>query len=352
MFGEGFGLGLWLPQKILPLQEIKEKNSNNHSPKIPKETILTTKNAIENLLNVSLPNWSILKKQSEKTIKEKQPDSLVQWMGSELPIAKRHIKKGCDYDLWKEDEQLILRTRPSIIEKIIYAILSLFSVLLKPWYAVKLTFEKLLEKIAEKIGPLFAVFALPAAFIVFLTDLISMVFEFILSVPRLIFSPFTLIRSILLFIPILLTKFIARLIWALFLPVIGKILSGAKIGNAEPMQKLMKKYHWIRYVLLGFFRKERPADAIILIPAKTVTQVLIVKRNWFFNRGEYLIVVEGEKLVSGLMKRFSSCFFSLMLPFYWERTVHILRLPKESDAKNKIINIVSLVLKQPIQSWK
>ena len=116
-----------LGQKNKPESEqvIKDKSSNNHYPVDTKGAEMTAESAIEDLLNVRLPDWNSLKKRSDTIMKDKQPEGMIQWMKNDLPIAKKHVKKGGDYDLWTDDDQLILRARPSIMEKIIYAILSL-----------------------------------------------------------------------------------------------------------------------------------------------------------------------------------------------------------------------------------
>ncbi len=70
------------------------------------------------MLDVNLPNWIELKKQSEKIISNEQPDCVVEWVDGELQLVK-NAKKGKGYYFWHDRSQLILNAKPSIWEKII-----------------------------------------------------------------------------------------------------------------------------------------------------------------------------------------------------------------------------------------
>jgi hypothetical protein len=140
-------------------------------------------------------------------------------------------------------------------------------------------------------------------------------------------------------------------IWAFLLPQVAKIMAGLTQGKIESIKNLLKRKPWMRYMILGFFRRERPDDSVI-IPEETVSQLLITKGGGILGRGEYLIVVEGEKMTRGFMNRFRSWFRMLVFPFYWERTVHILRLPRDANAKQTIIDTVSSILKKQAENWK
>ena len=308
-------------------------------------------NDLEELLGATLPDWAALKTKASETTDIKEPAGCVKWMESSLTIDKRHLKKGIKHDLWQDENILVLKAQPIIFEKVLGMIASLFSVILIPWYSLKDRIESLVRGMAEKLGSLFSIFALPIALIAFLGDIVTMGLEFLFSIPRLILSPFTLVRSFFALILQFFAKLIARLIWAFLLPVIGRILSGLKPGKAESLRKLLRRRPWVRYLILGFFRSERPMKEFVVIPAQTVSQVLVTQRGGMLNSGEYLIVVEGEKLVSGFMKRFWSWFKMLILPFYWERTVHFLCLPKDADAKKSILDAVSSTLRRQIESW-
>jgi len=306
---------------------------------------------LEELLGATLPDWAALKTKASETIDIKEPAGCVKWMESSLTIDKRHLKKGIKHDLWQDENILVLKAQPTIFENVLDMIASLFSVILIPWYSLNDRIESLVRAMAEKLGSFFSIFALPIALIAFLGDIVTMGLEFLFSIPRLILSPFTLVRSFFALILQFFAKLIARLIWAFLLPVIGRILSGLKPGKTESLQKLLTRRPWVRYLILGFFRSERPMKSFVIIPAQTVSQVLVTQRGGMLNSGEYLIVVEGEKLVSGFMKRFWSWFKMLMLPFYWERTVHFLCLPKDAGAKKSILDVVSSTLRRQVESW-
>ena len=127
-------------------------------------------------------------------------------------------------------------------------------------------------------------------------------------------------------------------------------MSGLKPGRTETLLNLLKRMPWLRCMILGFFRSERPEDPVI-IPAQTVSQLLTAQRSGIFSRGDYLIIVEGEKMVSGFAKRLWSWFRMFIFPFYWERTVHIICLPREVNAKNIIVDTVSSTLGMTTESW-
>lgn len=63
---------------------------------------------------------------------------------------------------------------------------------------------------------------------------------------------------------------------------------------------------WQCNMMLGFFRRERPVSEFVVIPAETVSQMKVARRGGIFNRGEYLVIVEGDEMESGFMKRVGS----------------------------------------------
>ncbi len=307
---------------------------------------------LEDLLEARLPDWAALKSKANEVVAKTQPECCVPWIEDPLPIGKKHLRKGIKHDLWQSEKFLVLQAHPSIFEKIIASIASFLSIFLYPWYAFKNALQKAVEKAAEKLGVIFSIFALPVALLAFLGDIITMALEFLVSIPRLVLSPLTLIKSFFSLILQFFARLLARIIWAFLLPVIGKILSGLKPGKVETLQKLLKRKPWVRYIILGFFRSERPTGPLIIIPTATVSQILLAKRGGVFNRGEYLILVEGEELDSGLMNRIKSWFKITILPFYWERTAHILCLPKDANARKDVLDIVSSVFEQQVKNWE
>ncbi|MGP8320877.1 MAG: hypothetical protein ACT6FE_00920 [Methanosarcinaceae archaeon] len=311
----------------------------------------TDRKILEDLLGTRLPDWAVLKDKAIATTAEKKPVGTTRCMENPLSVKIKHLKKGPNHDIWRGENLLVLKAHPTFIEKILVLIASLFSILLKPWYALKNGVESIIRAVAEKLGAIFFIFALPIAFLAFLGDILTMVLEFIFAIPRLIFSPLTLVRSLIGLIFEFFAKLIARLIWAFLLPNIGRILNHLKSGKIETLQGLLKRRPWMRYLVLGFFRAERPLNPFKVIPAETVSQALITQRGGVFNRGEYLVVVEGETMVDGMMNRFWSWFKMLILPFYWERTVHILCLPKEPNAKKAILDATQAGLGKTPKNW-
>lgn len=316
----------------------------------PKSTAKVEPQSLEEILQAPLPNWYALKDKADKIISQQQSVGIVRWMENPLSIKKKHLKKGNKHDLWHGENILVPQAHPTFFEKLLAKIASLLSMFLAPWYALKNWFQKIIQNIAEKLGAAFSILALPVALLAFLGDIITMILEFIVSIPRLLLSPLTLIRSFFALILQFFAKLIARIIWAFLLPVIGKIMSGLKPGKIDTVLNLLKRMPWLRYMILGFFRSERPEDPVI-IPAETVSQLLTAQRSGIFSRGEYLIIVEGEKMVSGFVKRFWSWFRMLIFPFYWERTVHIICLPRDENTKNVIVDIVASTLGMKPENW-
>lgn len=339
---------------ITPEKEtVIEKDSTSSDELIndTAEILKYDKKLLEDLLDVRLPDWPDLKRKADEIISQEQPKGIVRWVENSLSIEKKHLKKGGKHDLWNNENILVLQTHPSIFEKLLSILASIFSIFLYPWYALKNALQKIVQNIAEKLGVLFSIFALPIALLAFLGDVITMILEFIISLPRLIFSPFTLIRSFFSMLFQFIARLVARIIWAFLLPLIGKILNRIKPHKIESLKELLKRKPWIRYLILGFFRTERVTDPFVVIPSETVNQFLASKRGGIFSKGEYLIIVEGDKMVSGFMKRFWSWFKMLILPFYWERTVHTICLPKDENKKRIIIDSISMTLNKQAENW-
>jgi hypothetical protein len=305
---------------------------------------------LEDLLEAPLPDWNDLKKKAIEIIEHQQPKGVARWLESSFSIKKKHLKKGYQHNLWSGESIVVLKAHPSFLEKVLNYLTSFLSFFLSPWYALKNALQNMIQNIAVKLGALFSLFALPVAFLAFLADFVTMIIEFITSLPRLLLSPLALARSFISMILEFFAKLVARIVWAFLLPLIGKIMSGLKPGKIETLQSLLKRKPWIKYIILGFFRSERPKDPVI-ISAKTVSQLLIARRGGLFHRGEYLVVVEGEKMMGGFMNRFWSWFKKLILPFYWERTIHILHLPQDPSAQKAIIDSVSSALDRQAENW-
>ncbi|MDP1817130.1 MAG: hypothetical protein Q8K92_21930, partial [Leadbetterella sp.] len=299
---------------------------------------------LQDLLGSQLPDWKGLQHTAEEIVKSNGPDGTTLHLSSELSIAKKHLKKGIKHNVFGQDGLIVIQPHPSTLEKILLMIASFFSVFLQPWYAIRNTAANFIQSMAEKLGGMFAVLALPVAFIAFLGDIVTMLLEFIVSVPALILSPLTLIRSFFGLLFQFVARLLARVIWAFLLPVIGKLLFWLQSGNGTDLQGLLKKRPWLRYLILGFLRSERPTKSYTIIPGKTVTQILTTKKGGIFNRGEYLIVVEGEKLERGFLNRIKSWVKMMIFPFYWERTVHMLHLPKDNGKRQELINTFSCSL--------
>ncbi len=101
-------------------------------------------------------------------------------------------------------------------------------------------------------------------------------------------------------------------------------------------------------MILGFLRRERP-DYPVLIPASGVTQVASATRRGLFKTRDYLVVVEGAPLRRGLGAWMSLKLKQIILPFYWERSVHVLHVP--SAVRDPLTQAVSTALGKAITSF-
>ena len=305
----------------------------------------------QELLGTQLPDWKELRNEADKIINVNGSEGVYPHLSSELSIAQKHLKKGIKHDIFGQDGFIVIQPHPSPLEKLLLMIASLFSVFLKPWYALRDAAANFIQIMAEKLGGIFVVLAVPVALIAFLGDIVTMLLEFIVSIPGLILSPLTFIRSFFGLFFQFVAKLFARVVWAFLLPVIGKLIAWLKSESKTDLQALLKKRPWLRSLILGFLRCERATKPYTIIPGETVSQVLISKKGGVFNRGEYLIIVEGEKLERGLIKRIKSWFKMMVLPFYWERTVHIIHLPKDTGTRQELINTFSTSLGIPAENW-
>jgi hypothetical protein len=330
---------------------IKDKEQISSDESINETTSINNKAILVDLLNSRLPDWPELKRKADEIITKEPTKGAVGWLEYLLSIKKNHLIKGTKHDLWNSDNILILQPHPTIFEKFLSFLASIFSIFLYPWYALKNALQKVIQNIANKLGIFFSIFVLPVAFLAFIGDVVTMILEFVLSLPLLIFSPLTLIRSFFSMIFQFFAKLFARIIWALLLPFIGKILNMIKPDKIDSLKELLKRKPWIRYIILGFFRAERITDPFIIIPSTTVNQFFISKRSGIFSKGEYLVIVEGDKIVSGSLNRFWSWFKMLILPFYWERSVHIIHLPKDTNKRQIIIDSISTTLDMQAEKW-
>jgi hypothetical protein len=321
---------------------------------------------IEKLFNTAFPDWQALLQAAENAKRQKPPFATAAWAEREAMHSSRALLPGGMHDIWAMAEGLCLYRHQHVgcLAKLLALPLALLAKLLSPFirlkraitarisrliagivgpfYSLKVALETLLLSLARRLGHWFALLGIPLAIWGFMVDVVFMLVAFLRSMLPLLANPFLLLKEILLLPFRLLAAFLSRLIKTLLLAWIAKLLDAAKQKFLEMM---LQRHPWLRGILLGFFRRERP-DYPVLIPKRSVSQVLLMRRRGLFGAQEFLVIVEGDTLQIGFKTWLAYAIKKLVFPFYWERTIHMLRLDKKE--REKIIQNVCSALDKPV----
>jgi hypothetical protein len=300
---------------------------------------------MEKLLNTTLPDWRKLAESAEAVSQRQEPFGTVEWMEKAMLRSRRGLARGSDYDIWQFEGGLALYVYPGLIQRLFQWLFNLMSKMIAPYYRLKVKIEDSLRQLAARLGVFFSIFGLPLALLGFLGDIAYLVVNFIRSIPSLLLSPLRLLATIATLPFQLMMAFLSRLFWALLLPWIAKVLESTK----EYLEKLLKRFPWLRGVLLGFLRRDRPPYPV-LIPKQSVNQVLIAKRKGLFGTRTFLVIVEGDPLKIGFTSWIASLIKHTILPFYWERSIHMLCIP--GNEQDHLIRTVRAALEKSPQDWK
>src|SRR5207247_824121 len=76
----------------------------------------------------------------------------------------------------------------------------------------------------------------------------------------------------------------------------------------------------------------------------------IASRFGLFGKKEYLVIVEGDPLEPGLGAWFRLKIKQIVLPFYWQRTVHMHCLSR--DRRDAAVEAVCRALNKNPEQWK
>jgi tetratricopeptide (TPR) repeat protein len=292
--------------------------------------------------NEPLPDWEQLGQEAEVARRRQQPWGKVTWKQQSILWFRWSVGKGDNYDVWEIPGGLSLYRHPNWIQRIAQAISDFFATMLfAPIYALKNWLESISLQLASQLGWLFLILSIPLAIIAFLLDIVFLFLKFLILVPMLFFAPsFFLMR--LLALPFqLVGAFFWRLIWALFLPWFVKTLTAVTAQT-------LKLFPWLKGIVLGILRMGQPRYPV-LIPKETVSQVLIVEKGWFRKR-KYLVIVEGEPLKQfGIFAGLIS-WVKHRLPFYWERSVHMVGMPRKGA--DELIQSICAVLEKSQSNLK
>lgn len=320
----------------VPSPALKENAA--HSESMPDA--LPQQALIEKLFNTTFPDWQVLLQSAEKVKKQKPPFATVRWAEQEATYSSRALFAIGEYDIRAMEDGLCLFTheRLGCLAKLLGLFRALIASLLAPLHRLKDRLETLLLTLANRLNKWFAFLSIPFAIIAFFGDFIAMLFSFLGSMMSLLFSPLLLLRELFLLPFRLLAAFLSRLIRTLLLAWIARLLNSAAQKFLEMM---LRRYPWLRGILLGFFRRERPIYPV-LIPRIGVNQVLLMKRRGLFVVQEFLVIVEGGALQIGLRAWLAYKIKKLVFPFYWERTIHMILLNKKD--REKVIHNVYAAL--------
>lgn len=281
------------------------------------------------ILNTYLPDWKSLEQQANKTIGNQKPFAKATWNETD---SFRTPVKGIDHDIWQIEDGICLQTHPTLFERIIAMLMTLVNILLAPLRAIQRKIEDMIFALADKFGQLGGILSIPFAFLLMIIDFFR---DYLTKVLRSITNPFLLIITIISFPLWLIKTIFSRLIETFMAPLLAKIFS--QIQKSQQMLiDFLAKYGWLRGVLLGMMRdNSRPDLPIVIIPKWAVSEVRLVNKWSLSGSKKFLIVVEGEKLKSGFMEYLTLKFKQIVLPYYWERTVHMLMVQKKEAEQIK-----------------
>jgi hypothetical protein len=277
-----------------------------------------TRQSLGKILNSHIPDWDALSQQAYEAMNGQAMVAKVSWNETD---SFRKPRKGMVHDIWKIEGGICLKRRPSFLERIFLAIFRIFVLLFTPLVFIQRKIEEFIFALSSKLGLIGGIISLPFKVILMIIDFIRVFMGIIGSIT----SPLSFILM-LLSLPILLIKIvISRLVEAFLTPLLAKIFSQISEKAQQSMIVFLKKHGWFRNVLLGILRNSNRPGLPVIIPKKNVSEIF-VKQKW---GKKYLCVVEGDKLKPGFAEFIFLKIKQILFPYYWERTVHMILLPKK-----------------------
>lgn len=300
----------------------------------------TSPTAIEVLLKTSLPDWQALLAAAGRARQQDSPMTTLAWAQTNTLRSSRGLVKGDDCDIWAVNGGLCLYRHPGLFERLLGALYGLVARLFAPLLNLRARFDALLVRIAARFGPIFAIIGIPLALIGFIADAVAMLISLLRALPALVLSPLTLLKEIFAIPFRLAMALLSRVLRTFLLAWLAPWLQ-----SSANIETLLRRHAWLRGVIIGFLRSDRPAYPV-LIPTSNLSQVHQATRLGLTGKKKYLVIVEGDPIVTGIGPWLRLTLKELFLPFYWERTVHMLCLPKaESD---DAVRAISHALGRPI----
>lgn len=296
---------------------------------------------LEQILRARLPNWGHLAEEAQLAGK-KPPLCVVGWgLRANLP-SPFWLRTADTRDVRLIDSGLSLQLHPGILQLLLGWLFSPLLFLFGLVDGLRAAIQAQFARLAAALGPVFALLALPLAVLLFASEAMAFVVGLVARLPWLVFSPLRLIATVVLLPFRLLLMFVSTLLRTLALSAIGRLL------DAERFAAALLAHPWIRPVALGFFRGT-PPDEPVLIDRSSVSEIRTVERLGFTGRRAFLVLVEGDPLGSGpgfLVQRLARW----VLPFFWLRTVHMLRLPG-GPSGNAAATAIARHIGLPVLHW-
>jgi len=322
-------------------------NSEENEHPISGISPVSSPERLQRLLDRPVPDWLLLARSAEEA-REQQPLGTVAWAEKRILRSKRALVKGRNYDIWQIPDGLCLYPHPGLIQRLLGWLFNLLAKMFQPYYLIKRKLESLVRQLALRLGVFFGILGLPLALLGFLGDTTYLIVAFLRSIPSLLLSPTRLLTTLAALPFQLLTIFLARLFWALLLPWIARPLE-SMVTAQDDLRRTLGRFPWLRGVLLGFLRLNRPAYPA-LIHKDSVSQVLIAKRRGLLRTNTFLVIVEGEPLKPGIRAWIASLIKHIVLPFYWERSVHMIGIPRADQ--DGLLEHISSALDSPAVEWR
>lgn len=298
--------------------------------------------AIEVLLKTTFPDWQALLASAGRA-RQAAPLTTLAWAQTNTLRSNRSLRTGDDCDIWAINGGLCLYRHPGLLERLLGWLYGLVAALLAPLLNLRARFDAFLLQLAARFGPIFAIIGLPLALIGFVADAIALLIALLRALPALVFSPLTLLKEVVAIPFRLAMALLSRVLRTFLLAWLGPWLQ-----NSATIEALLRRHTWLRGVIIGFLRSDRPAYPV-LIPSSNLSQVHQVTRLGLTGKKNYLVIVEGDPIVAGIGNWLRLSIKELILPFYWERTVHMLYLPKADSGET--LRAISLAIGRPITNW-
>jgi hypothetical protein len=269
------------------------------------------------ILDYNIPDWDSLSKQANEAMKPDTTIAKAYWGETD---SFRKPKKGKIHDIWKIEDGICLKRRPSFLAKIFAFFLKFLDLLFAPLRFIQWIMEKFIFALSSKLRMIGGIISLPFALFLSFIDFFR---DYIRDLIGLIFSPFAFIAKLISLPYWLINNLISRIVEVFLTAFLAKVFSQFE-KKQQLMIDLLAKNGWLRNILLGMLRHERPGLPIV-IPKKCISEVFVKEKLG----KKYFCVVEGDKLKTGFVEFIFLKIKQNILPYYWERTVHMFLIPKE-----------------------